>query len=272
LDAKDETLQRCVDVINRYRPAKMYGYPSAFALLAGYLDQHRQHPAPGLTALFTTGEPLFDFQRRRLESAFGCPASMEYSSSTAGVVAHECPERGLHIFQEGMYVEIMDPDHTGRGELVVSNLDSFEFPILRYRTGDIASLEQPPCLCGRTLPRLKAVEGQRVGFIVTPRGIVHHGSAVIKIFGGATSIREFKVIQEAVDHVVVQVVPHDRFSADENATLIGKLRLLLGNEVRVEVMLRSAIPRDRSGKLRYVESKAPEPCLTGLEKTGRGTS
>jgi hypothetical protein len=89
-----------------------------------------------------------------------------------------------------------------------------------HRTGDIASLEQSPCLCG------------------------HQG------LRGATHIRKFKVIQEGVDHVVVQ----DRFSVHDKATLIGRLRLLLGNDVTVEVMPRSAIPRDRSGKLRDVES------------------
>jgi len=263
LDAEDETLERCVEVINRHRPEKIYGYPSVLNLLAGHLHQRRQRPAPGLAAVFTTREPLFDFQRRRLESAFGCPVSMEYSSSTTGLVANECPEGSLHIFQEGIYAEIINPDHAGRGELVVSNLDSFMFPIIRFRTGDIASLKQSPCACGRALPHLIVVDSQQAGFIVTPRGSVHRASAVIKVFGEAPGIREFKVIQEAVDHVVAQVVPQDRVPAIDHATLIGRLRLLLGNDVRVDVVLVPTISRDPLGRFSYIESRAVAPAKAG---------
>jgi phenylacetate-CoA ligase len=233
----------------------MYGYASAFYLLARYLEKIQWHSIPDLKVIFATAEPLFEFQRETIQKVFGCPVSSEYGSRDAGLVANECPQGGMHIFAEGMYVEVMGGNGEDRGEIVVSNFDSFAFPIIRYRTGDIGRLEHSPCPCGRTLPRLAEVEGRQTDFIVTPEGRIMHALSLIYILRAVTSIKQFKVIQEALDRIVLQVVPEPSFTSEDCVSITTQIRLLLGNDTKIELVELPAIPPAASGKFRYVESK-----------------
>ena len=74
------------------------------------------------------------------------------------------------------------------------------------------------------------------------------------------------MIQETLDHVVVQIVPELLFSAQDRARLVQRFRLLLGDEVAIEVMPLPAISRTPSGKFRYVESKVAGEYLRHLTK------
>ena len=250
----------------------MYGYASAIALLAGYFQRENLDPPRGLRAVFTTAEPLFPFQRATIQAAFGCAVAVEYGCRDGGLVALECPEGGLHIFAEGMHVEILDPDAEGRGEIVLTNLESRAFPIIRYRTGDIGSLDHTPCRCGRTLPKLKGIEGRRTDFLVTPAGRVFHALSAIYILREQPWIREFRVIQEAVDHLVIQVVPTLRMAPADEAALRAKFVAVFGADVSVEVAEFSAIPRTAAGKFRYVESKVAPSVLETLMRRSPGAT
>jgi phenylacetate-CoA ligase len=254
-DMGEDVLAGYAKVIAQYRPGKMYGYASAFYLLARYLEKIHWHTVADLKVIFTTAEPLFQFQRKTIQNVFGCPVSVEYGSRDAGLVANECPDGGLHIFAEGMYVEIMGSEGNKSGEIVVSNFDSLAFPIIRYRTGDIGSLEPSTCPCGRTLPRLAEVEGRQTDFIVTPEGRILHALSVIYILRAVISIKQFKVIQEALDRFVIQLVPDGSFTSNDRTSITEQLRLLLGKDTKIELQELPSIPPAASGKFRYVESK-----------------
>lgn len=258
--------------IRRFRPAKLYGYASALHLLAAHMDQRRLPAPAGLRAVFATAEPLFDFQRETIERAFGCPAAVEYGCRDGGLVALECPRGGLHIAAEGMVVEIVDPEVDGRGEIVLTNLDSHAFPIVRYRTGDIGSLDPDPCPCGRGLPRLRGVEGRQTDFLVTPEGRMLHALSAIYILRDSPAVREFRVVQETIDHLTVEIVPArsllDFASESGHSALETRFRALMGPGVDVDVRPVSRIPRTASGKFRYVESKVGQEQLARLTASG----
>lgn len=268
-DMGEPALERHAAHIARFRPQKMYGYASSLFLLASYFRRRGLPPPPGLKAVFTTAEPLFDFQRAVIREAFGCPVGVEYGSRDGGLVALECPQGGLHVFTEGMYVEIADPDADGRGEVVLTCLDSLCFPIVRYRTGDIATLDPSPCPCGRALPKLKQVEGRRTDFLVTPTGRVLHALSVIYILRDQTAVREFHVIQEAVNHVVVEIVPDGPAPPATLTAIRAQFARLLGDDVRIDLRTVPSIARSRSGKFRYVESRVADELLATMMRETR---
>jgi phenylacetate-CoA ligase len=83
-DLGEAALARHADVVARVRPRKLFGYASAVHLLARYLQAHGQPAGPDRPrVVFTTAEPLYDFQRRTIESAFGCPVPW---STAAGML------------------------------------------------------------------------------------------------------------------------------------------------------------------------------------------
>jgi phenylacetate-CoA ligase len=267
-DLSEAALTRYAAVLRQVRPLKLYGYASALYVLARYLARTGWAADPTWPrAVFTTAEPLYDFQRARIESVFACRAANEYGARDAGLMATECPAGGLHVAAEGMIVEIL-PDavggEDGRGEVVVTNLDSYAMPIIRYRTGDVAALEKEPCACGRGLPRLRAVDGRRTDFLVTPRGKVMHALAVIYVLREAPAVREFQVVQERLDALTVRIVPDNGFSTAAGDAMTERLSRLFDGEISVTIELVEAIPRVASGKYRYVISKVADAYLESV--------
>ncbi len=251
-------------MLDRFGPAKLYGYASALYLLARYLESRGRRPARPPRAVFTTAEPLFDFQRATIERAFGCPVAQEYGARDAGLIAHECPRGGLHVPAEGVHVEVLGDRGDGVGEITVTLFDSPSFPIVRYRTGDLGRLDPGPCPCGRTLPRLASVEGRQTDFLVTPDGRCLHALSVIYVLREAPRVAEFAVRQDALDHVVASVVPAPGFSAADRAAIETGLRAVLGPQVEVEVATVPSLARTPSGKFRYVVSTVAEEVLNRM--------
>jgi phenylacetate-CoA ligase len=258
-DLGEESLERYARIVQSRRPEKMFGYASALALLAGYLGRSGwRAPSEWPRAVFATAEPLYDFQRTLIESVFSCPAVVEYGSRDAGLVANECPAGGLHIAAEGILVET-----TEAGELVVTNLESFGMPIVRYRTGDVGSLDDRQCECGRGLPLLRSVEGRRTDFLVTPDGRIMHALALIYVLREAPGLREFQVLQDRPEAVTVTVVAGEDFHQSILEDTLSRLRRILGPGVEVDIRLAESISRP-SGKHRYVISRAAEAHITSL--------
>jgi phenylacetate-coenzyme A ligase PaaK-like adenylate-forming protein len=245
-------------LIAEQAPAKMYGYASAFALLAGYLGARRWTPPRGLKAIFTTAEPLFDFQRKTIEEVFRCRVATEYGSRDAGLCANECPAGSLHVPAEGIVVEIDGAGTDGIGEIVVTNLYSPAMPIIRYRTGDLGRLDPTSCPCGRGLPRLASIEGRRTDFLVAADGRLLHALSIIYILRDTPGLSQFRVVQEAIEDVTVQVAPLQALSEEGRRRLAERVRGLLGASVRVTVDPVSEILPEASGKFRYVTSKVAD--------------
>ncbi len=127
------------------------------------------------------GEPWTESLRGEIERALpGLRAVNFYglSEMCGPGVATECLEArdGLHVHEDHFLVEIVDPesgsplDEGVEGELVFTTLAKEAMPLLRYRTGDIASVTYEPCRCGRTTARIRGLRGRRDDMIIV-RGV-----------------------------------------------------------------------------------------------------
>jgi phenylacetate-CoA ligase len=248
------SLSSYAQTICQYKPVKMYGYASALYLLARHFQNAGLRPPGSLKVVFATAEPLFDFQRRTIEEAFAAKVVVEYGARDAGLIANECPSGGLHIPAEGMLVETIGENSDGTAELVVTNLESRAMPIIRYRIGDVGELGMEPCPCGRGLPLLKRIEGRQTDFLLAADGRLLHALAVIYILREMAAVKEFQVIQESVDRIVIRVVAEASFSKGDESIVVQKVRRLLGDNVDVGVDIVEEIPRLPSGKFRHVVS------------------
>jgi phenylacetate-CoA ligase len=271
-DLGEEALARYAQVLRRFKPLKLYGYASVLDRLARYLERTGWEAGPGWPrAVFATAEPLDETQRATIGRVLGCPVAVEYGARDAGLMANECPAGGLHVAAEGMIVEVLPAPglEPGLGEIVVTNLRSFAMPLIRYRTGDLGEWDPEPCPCGRHLPRLRRVVGRRTDFLVTPRGRVLHALSAIYVLRDIPEVREFQLVQEALDRVVVEVVPETGFGERPRRRIIEGLDRLFDGAADVEVRCVSSIARAPSGKHRYVVSKVTEPLeLAAAERRG----
>lgn len=260
-EMSETNLSGFVDRIRQVKPAMLFGYPSSLALIATHARQKGiAMDDLGIKVAFVTSERLYDHQRSSIEQVFGCPVANGYGARDAGFIAHECPDGSLHLSAEDIVVEIVDSE--GRvlpsgqsGEIVVTHMATSGFPFVRYRTGDVGMLSDNACSCGRGLPILGRVEGRTTDFVVAADGTIMHGLALIYVLRDMPEVEEFRIIQKTLFQTDVEVVAADGTSQDETSQGIRQqFRQRLGEQVDVQVSFVPAIPRESSGKYRYVVS------------------
>lgn len=255
-----------LDAMARFEPRCVYGYASSVALLAAHAQARgRKVHLPSLRVVCTTGEPLFDHQRRLIGEVFGAPVANEFGSRDIGFTAHETPAGEMLLMSESIVLEVLDeagrPVPPGQaGEAVMTGLCSDAQPFVRYRTGDVVRLAEAPARDGRGLHVIAEVIGRRTDFLVRADGTIMHALAGIYVLRATDGVAEFKLVQHAVRDVEVFVVPNARWSSASAAAIGSGLRQRLGDDVRVVVRETDHIPPEASGKYRYVVSHVP---LTG---------
>ena len=136
--------------------------------------------------------------RKIVEEKYGIKSTDIYPTADAGIIAYECPQKsGMHIAEE-ILVEIIDPIAGKQlgpgepGEVVVTPLDNTTYPLIRFGTGDLSSLVEEPCPCGRTSLKLSRILG-RVGEAVQARGMFIHPRGVGEVAARFPAISKYQV-------------------------------------------------------------------------------
>lgn len=162
--------KRQIQIMQDFRTTAMVCTPSYALVLADALAQQEINIS-SLSLKFGLfgGEPWSDEMRREIEEKLQIIATDNYGlSEVMGPgVAGECQERnGLHINEDHFLIEVIDPETLEPkadgevGEIVVTTLTKEGFPVIRYRTRDLARILPGSCPCGRTLRRMSRVIGR----------------------------------------------------------------------------------------------------------------
>lgn len=140
------------------------------------------------------------------------------------------------------------------GELVLTGLNNWAMPFIRYRVGDIGSVDtQQKCTCGRGLPLMSGIKGRITDMIIAGDGRMVHGEFFTHLFYNLPSIRQFQVLQEKVGEVRIRLVKEPQF--DTNEVLNYLSRTLAGVSLIPEYEFVEEIPATDSGKFKFVHSK-----------------
>lgn len=271
-DGFEITPQRALRYIEdwkRWRPKCIFGYPNSFILtvqIAAKLGVDlTELKRCGVRVLCTTSEMLGEVNRKIISEAFGLPVYDSYGLREAALVGHECDRFTMHTMDEQVLLETIDPQTLeptgGEGELVVTSLISRAMPVIRYRSGDIVTLSDAPCPCGRSLRSLVVSGGRIADFVVTRQGKWVAGYFLIYICRGVPGVVKFQAIQERVGEVRVLLVTDGNFPPDgtERVKSAVKARLASDDEIRVERV--DDIQPAPSGKYRPVVGKVAEQML-----------
>jgi phenylacetate-CoA ligase len=258
----EASLDRFIASLRARRPKMLFGYPSALAHIARHAEQHGiALDNLGIEVAFVTAERLYDRQREDIARVFGCRVANGYGGRDSGFIAHECPAGGMHISAEDIVVELLDsngaPVAPGTaGEVVVTHLASGDFPFVRYRTDDVAVLEETRCACGRGLPMLREIQGRTTDFVVAADGTVMHGLALIYIVRDRPGIKAFKIVQQSHHLTRVEIVPGPTYAAADREAIVSGMKQRLGADVQIQIDPVDEILPEASGKHRYVVSHA----------------
>jgi phenylacetate-CoA ligase len=264
--------ERQVTLLRDLRAQVLFATPS-YALHIGHaLEQHGIGPDDlALEVGVFGGESWTAAMGEAIERALGLDAVNMYGLSEiiGPGVAVQCREEraGSHINEDHFLAEVIDPQ-TGEplpdgaeGELVFSTLTKEALPLLRYRTGDIASLDGAPCACGRTLARMSAVRGRRDDMLVI-RGVNLYPSEIEHTLLGIEGVApHYQLVVErrgALDELTVHCEPAaDGIDGSElRARVAHALRERTGISIAVVLLAAGAVPRSEGKAVRVVDRRA----------------
>lgn len=161
-------VEQQISILQDFLTTALIGTPS-YALQIAEALQEKGISRAGLRLRWGIfgGEPWSEELRARLESLLGISATDNYSIAEmmGPGVSGECEEHknGMHINEDHFLCEVVSPESGAplaageTGELVITTLTKEALPIVRYRTGDLTSLNPDPCPCGRSFVRMARV-------------------------------------------------------------------------------------------------------------------
>lgn len=251
--------------IREARPVQVLAYVDSLFHLARAVEPATLAGLPKAGAIICSAGTLHPHMRTRIESVFEAPVFNRYGSREAGDMACECSlHRGLHVAAPQHVIEIVDDEGVHCppgvvGHVLVTPLSNAAMPLLRYRIGDMASWAAKPCPCGLSWPLLEHVHGRNSDVLVAADGTRVHGEYFTHLFYGRNWVRRFQLVQEAVDRLVLSIVPEPgtppAVVAEDTDAVLRETRRVMGAACRVEVRFVDEIPPSPSGKHRFTISR-----------------
>jgi len=267
--------EKQVMILQDYRATVLVCTPSYAVALADYMDRHGID-AKGLTlrvGLFG-GEPWTEELRSEIEDRLAITAMDNYGvSEVMGPgIAGECQcKNGMHIFEDAFLPEIIDPK-TGAtlapgsvGELVLTTLAKEAFPMIRYRTGDLTSLDYGSCPCGRTLVRMNKTAGRSDDMLII-KGVNVLPSQIEEVIFSVSQERPPHQLvvsrRGAMDTLEILIEVTEKFFAldfQEQLAALNIMRKRIRSVVGIDATLRlvepKSLPRSEGAVIRVADSR-----------------
>ena len=256
----DSNINVYIKKLNKFKPKLLISYPGPLTILSQHIIKNNTK-IESIKAIISSAETLFEWQREIIEKAFRCPVYNRYGCREFGDIAHECARReGLHVNSDRVYIEILGEnletvEDCETGEIVITDLDNYVMPLIRYRIGDVSSLKNDTCSCGRSLPLLKKVEGRTLDIVKTPNGNRLGGTFWTLLFRSQPGIKTFRVIQETLDGITVEYVKDPTVININLEYYTKKIKKECGKNFIINFKNVIRIPNTISGKTRFVISK-----------------
>ncbi|MCM2357264.1 MAG: phenylacetate--CoA ligase [Geobacteraceae bacterium] len=267
--------ERQIMIMQDYRSTVLVSTPGYAVTLADRMERLGVDPK-GLSlkvGLFG-GEPWSEAMRREIETRLAISATDNYGLSeiigpgVAGECRHKC---GMHLFEDAFLPEIIDPDSgevlppCSVGELVLTTLTKEAFPMIRYRTRDITSLDYSPCACGRTLVRMRKTMGRSDDMLII-KGVNVFPSQIEEVLvaiEGCEPHYQLVVSREgAMDQLEVRIEVTENIFFDEMKLqraflekVEKRIESVLGVGATVRLVEPNSIPRHEGKAARVIDNR-----------------
>lgn len=222
-----------------------------------------------LKKIIAGGEPFTEKQRSYIEKKLDVLLYDQYGLCEINTgLAGECDEKdGLHILADYAYPEVINPD-TGKvceegeiGELILTTLDKEASPIIRYKTGDLTSINYKRCACGRTLPRISRLKG-RISKTIFYKGIKLEQDYIVTLMDGLEGVIHpyfwrFNILGETgFEKIVLEILPINNIDLSRVETIVKKrIKDMLEVNINVAFFTKEELSKFESEKLHHFIDK-----------------
>jgi phenylacetate-CoA ligase len=268
--------EKQIMIMQDYKTTVLVCTPSYAATLADRMEQMGVDPKSlSLKVGLFGGEPWSEALRREIETRLAISATDNYGLSevigpgVAGECQHKC---GMHLFEDAFIPEIIDPETCqllppgSVGELVLTTLTKEAFPMLRYRTRDITSLDYAPCACGRTSVRMKKTMGRSDDMLII-KGVNVYPSQIEEVLIAVEGCQpHYQLVVErkgTMDTLEVQIEVTENIFFDEMKMqraflekVEKRIESTLGVGATVKLVEPNSIPRAEGKAVRVIDKRS----------------
>lgn len=239
------------------RPTFLRGLAGVVDRLAGSMTS-RDRAAIRPRVVWVSGEVLTASARQRIEAAFGARVHNAYGTHEVGLLASDCRETSMmHLGRPDLIVELVAPSTPnapeGTCEIVVTALDFYAAPFIRYHLTDAVTRGPDPCPCGSGLPTIACIEGRTIDYLELPDGRAIHPYRILgPVLPSTPWVRQYQLVQEAPDRIVLRLAARIDPDADERRRLSDAVVPVLGPGIRFLIEVVPRIAPGPGGKARPV--------------------
>lgn len=270
-DFTDKDIENYVKVIQKFKPKVVVGYPLYLYFIAVYIKANNIS-LPRIKAIDLTAGLSFESMRKFISEQFNAPVYQIYGGCELGRVAGSCVHSNglMHILEDHAYIEFIrsSGEIAKPGELaniIVTSINSYGMPFIRYEHGDVGKYYDKECECGRTT-KLMDVEGRIMDLIVKKDGTPLSSQVIIEAFLGFKGIKLFQIIQKNINDIEFRIVKESPLSEINTFDINSKLNKIFGYMVHVDFKYVEYIHPAASGKYRLVRSATYESFRCAQDK------
>jgi len=218
--------------LNKLRDAAfLSGYSSMIYEIAKRINDRGLNREFNLKMAKGTSEKIFDTYQTEVKKAFQRKMISEYGAAEAGIIAFECPMGNMHMNMETVIAE--EEDH----EIVVTNLVSKSFPIIRYKLGDYVELDRDArCPCGMAHHMVKEVTG-RVGKVIYGKKEKYPSLTLYYVFKNLAMEHQLVLNYKATQSVkgLLQVDIENELKIGEKDLLIQEFKKYFKDDISLDI-------------------------------------
>ena len=258
----EDLMSSFINKIKKTSPEYLVGYVGAVYEIANYILQEKLNNVINIKAVWTTAAPLSLANRRIIEKAFNCPVFDQYGSIEVFWMAAECKEHnGLHFFYDIRHIEFLDDNmrqvqNGETGNVVITDLENYAFPIIRYVNGDRGSWKKGRCSCESNMPLINSIKGRQSDKIFLLNGSSVSGEFLTTIFDEfVDDVKNFQLIQEREGELIIALVLEENKSFE---SIKQSVENALNNKTKGALKLQFKMVRSikhQNGKTKYIINK-----------------
>jgi phenylacetate-CoA ligase len=253
--------EKVIETIRQLKPAIISGYGSYLELLFTYIHERNiEIPLPQLVRYSADG--MTGPGRKLINEQFGLPVAASYSAVECFRIGFQCGQGpAYHLHEDLCHVRIAGEGGetlpTGeKGSVIINNLVNRGTVLLNYKLGDIASLSDEPCACGRTLRLLADLEGRAEDMLTLADGRFLHPRAIWAVLRNTEGLLRYQLVQHEPERFELKLMTSDEDAYTRIMKQVSlELQSLLGDTALVEIRRHETLLPERSGKFRPVISK-----------------
>ena len=254
-ELSEARLADAVDQLVEHQPVLLDGYAESLNFLAAFIAA-KGNPGLHPAGVMSSAQALPGQTREQIESALSTRVYDKYGSREFSGIAYECGHGNVHhVMDESYVVELLVEGRPARpgevGEIVITDLNNFSVPLIRYRVGDLALAVDAtdPCPCGRGRSRIGPIQGRSQALVHCADGTWLPGTFFAHFFKDYEYlIQHFQIVQEEPGSFTLRVVPGQQFTERGLSATVESLRGYTGHDTRIDVDLVDEIPLVRTGK------------------------